>query len=324
MLHENNTPELFPHECVRIFNCYKNEDCDRQIGDRRGRNYCERRVQGPSKHLPAGPDVFEMFLSGSERVHISVSARKDFYHQFRTTYARAISNTLGPGIPAELLADTKAFSTMILRKTKGKEGRHFVGDGLFSSHRYPSAPRGMPTTVFAAFGSILQGDHGGVEYACQSHEGLLMSAGLLNPDCRVVADKPFRGSNVMQGLVIDDFFVISKVPRSFSGVTPDQEIIGEAIRIYDREKILGSPTKDVFGERSAKVIGAHINGSDRSLDRGICPIGSPANKRYSLAWITLQVCALAYTTDVLHLSLGWLGFSPHLSQTSDEYPQCIV
>ncbi len=133
VLHENDTPLCHPHECVRIFNCYKNESCDRQVGDRRGRNFCERRLHGPSKLLPAGPDVFEFFLSPSERVHVSVSDRTDFYHQFKTTYARAISNTLGPGIPAEMLADTRAFAAMILKKSNGKRDRHFVGDGLFTS-----------------------------------------------------------------------------------------------------------------------------------------------------------------------------------------------
>ena len=267
------------------------------------------RLHGPSKSLPAGPDVFEFFLAPAERIHVSVSDRKDFYHQFRSTYARAISNTLGPGIPAEMLSDTNAFPTMILRKAKNKSDRHFVGDGLFSSYRYPLPPKGKPNLVYASFGSILQGDHGGVEYACQSHEGLLMSVGLLSPDCRVVANKPFQGDEIMQGLVIDDFFAISKVPKTFNGETPDKLVIDEAINVYAREKIVGSPAKDVFGERTAKVIGAQINGSDRALDRGICPIGTPSDKRFSLAWITLQVCALAYTTDVLHLCLlgGWVS-----------------
>ena len=309
VLHEHDVPSLFPHECVRIFNCYKNVDCDRQIGDRRGRNFCEMRLQGPSKRLPAGPDVFEMFLDVGERIHVSVSDRRDFYHQFRTTYVRAISNTIGPGIPAELVADTAAYSALMIRKANLSSSRHSVGDGLFASHRFPKVSRRKPSMVYGAFGSILQGDHGGVEYACQSHEGLLHSVGLLQDDARVVADRPFRGSSLMQGLVIDDFFAVSKVPSNHVGTTPDEDVIREAIKVYDREKIGGSPSKDLFGERSAKVIGAHINGSDRALSRGICPLGAPSSKRYAIAWITLQLCALAYTTDVLHVCLlgGWVS-----------------
>lgn len=184
-----------------------------------------------------------------------------------------------------------------------------MGDGLFASQRFPKVAKKRPSIVFGAFRSILQGDHGGVEVACQAHENLLRSGNLLSDNVRVVADKPFQGDSMMQGLVIDDFFVVSKVPRGFAGDTPDVKAIQEAIEIYDREKIIGSPSKDVFGERSAKVIGAHINGSDRALDRGICPLGTPSTKRYALAWITLQVCALPFTTDVLHVCLlgGWIS-----------------
>ena len=309
LLHEHNIPGIYPHESVRIFNCYKSAECDRQIGDRRGRNFCERRLFGPSKLLPAGPDVFELFLEADEQVHVSVSDRRDFYHQFSTTYARAVSNTLSPGVPADLVADTKAFSALILRKANQSSSRHSVGDGLYASQRFPKVAKKRPTAVFGAFRSILQGDHGGVEFACQAHENLLRSGDLLSDNVRVVADKPFQGDSMMQGLVIDDFFVVSKVPRGFAGATPDVKAIRKAIEIYDREKIIGSPSKDVFGERSAKVIGAHINGSDRALDRGICPLGTPSTKRYALAWITLQVCALPFTTDVLHVCLlgGWIS-----------------
>ena len=309
VLHENDVPGRYPHESIRIFNCYKNRSCDRQIGDRRGRNFCEMRLFGPSKLLPAGPDVFELFLEEGEEVHVSISDRRDFYHQFRTTYTRAISNTLSPGIPADLVEDTQAFSALMLRKASASVSRHAIGDGLFASHRFPRAPRGKPRVVFGAFASILQGDHGGVEYACQAHEGLLQSVGLLREECRIVANRPFQGDTMMQGLVIDDFFVISKVPRGFDGTTPDVAAVREAIAVYDREKIIGSPSKDLFGEKSARVIGAHINGCDRALDKGICPLGSPSSKRFALAWITLQICSLAFTTDVLHVCLlgGWVS-----------------
>lgn len=36
----------------RVFNNYKNSSCDRQIGDRRGMNFCEGKLPGPSRFLP--------------------------------------------------------------------------------------------------------------------------------------------------------------------------------------------------------------------------------------------------------------------------------
>ena len=126
----------------------------------------------------------------------------------------------------------------------------------------------------------------------------------------------------MQGLVIDDFYVVSKVPRGFCGTTPDVAAVREAIAVYDREKIIGSPSKDLFGEKSARVIGAHINGCDRALDKGICPLGSPSSKRFALAWITLQICSLAFTTVCLARLPPWrLGFVAYFQKTAHEHSQ---
>ena len=308
-LHRFNTPLHYPHECIRVFNCYKSSVCDRQIGDRRGRNFVEMKLEGPSKRLPSGPDVFDLFMKPtSERVLVSVSDRRDFYHQFSTTFSRALSNTLGPGIPESMLKDTQAFSALMLRDNRRPKDRLRIGDGLFSSPRFPPHPDGG-NHVFVAFKSILQGDHGGVEFACQSHEGLLASGGLLDPSERVIADHPFRGDKLMQGLVIDDFFAVSVVPKGATEKSPDAVCFDKANKIYNRYDLIGSPDKDVVSEPKAKVIGACINSSDRALSKGLCTLGSPAQKRYALSWITLQVCALAFTTDVLHLCLlgGWVA-----------------
>ena len=309
-LHKHDVPFHYPWEVVRIFNCYKNSRCDRQIGDRRGRNHCERRLEGPSKRLPAGPDVFDLFLDPkTEKALVSVSDRRDYYHQFQTTFSRALSNTLGPGIPAHMLNDTQAYSALVLRNHKKPAGRLKSGDGLFSMPRFPPCKPVDDGDVFIAFNSILQGDHGGVEFACQSHEGLLSSFGLLAPHERVIADRPFEGTTLMQGLVIDDFFAISIVPKTLSGSSPDEKCFQKANSAYEKYGLLGSPDKDVISQPCAKVIGASLNSSDRALSKGLCTLGSPAQKRYALAWVTLQVCSLAFTTDVLHLCLlgGWVA-----------------
>ncbi len=100
LLHEHDVPGVFPEETVRIFNAYKSSSVDRQIGDRRGRNATEARVEGPSKNLPVGQDLVELYVDPrSQTLRLSVTDRKDFYHQIRCSYTRAISNTIGPGIP---------------------------------------------------------------------------------------------------------------------------------------------------------------------------------------------------------------------------------
>ena len=69
---------------VRIFNAYKNEECDRQIGDRRGRNAIEAVVKGPSSHLPSGSDLCDLVVDTScQKLSLAVSDRKDYNHQIK-------------------------------------------------------------------------------------------------------------------------------------------------------------------------------------------------------------------------------------------------
>ena len=204
-LHPHPVQQLFPEQVVRIFNCYKNRLQDRQIGDRRGRNWSEMAVFGPSKSLPMGSDIFELFLDPAKQLlSVSITDRSDFYHQFRVSPTRAVSNTLNVGFPPEAFEGTKALAFFNQSRRDASLDRMKVGDGLGLSSRFPKTGRKKPPLLFPAFRSILQGDHGGVEYACQSHAGLLESYGLLARDNRLVATRPYRGSSIMEGLVIDD------------------------------------------------------------------------------------------------------------------------
>ena len=47
--------QVSPLDAVMVFNCYKDQSCDRQIGDRRSRNFRERALRGPST---CGPVVY--------------------------------------------------------------------------------------------------------------------------------------------------------------------------------------------------------------------------------------------------------------------------
>lgn len=220
VLHECDVLQLYPDHQVKIFNAYKDLSTDRQIGDRRGRNCWEMRVAGPSKILPMGSDLCEFdFNPSTHRLTLSVTDRKDFYHQFRVPHVRAVSNTLGPALPRSLLVDLNAHADWIERRSK-VFSRLEDGDGLELFGRFPKPPRRLPDHLFASFGSILQGDHGGVEYACDSHQGLLQDWGLLNYHSRIAANRPFRGIGLMEGLVIDDYFALSASPLGSTETTP--------------------------------------------------------------------------------------------------------
>ena len=300
-LHDEPPPR---HEWVRIFGCFKDIEKDRQIGDRRGRNACEKKLEGPSSELPAGSDLCDLLFQPScQCLRVSVTDRSDFYHQIAVTRARALTNTLGPGFPAEFVADTKAFEHFTLQSAM-KRSRLSHGDDLFA--RKPPK-KAKPGVLFAAFDSILQGDHAGVEFACAAHSQLLKDFGLLDPACTVSGSAPVLEKEVFQGLVIDDFFSISIEPKGSSRTSRSARAFDTAQKAYLRYNLLGSPEKDQRDASKAKVIGAEVCADDVALQSGCPSVGAPAAKRYGLSWISLQLAQLSHSTDSLHLSLlgGW-------------------
>ena len=229
LLHGCNIPDLFPEETVRIFNAYKSSLHDRQIGGRRGRNAVEARVEGPSRNLPNGTDLCELQVKkGSQSIYISVTARRDFYHQIQASYTRALSNTVGPGVPAWMVEDTSAFSAFLLSRSKKKSDRMKIGDQLHLPSRKGRADSwkgGKMDILYASFKSVLQGDHGGVEYACEGHANLLRDYGLLKEGTRLVSDKPFKGRMLLEGLCIDDYFAVAVQDKDDDRIPRDQECL---------------------------------------------------------------------------------------------------
>ena len=65
-LHDIDLQAARPFELTKVFNCLKSLECDRQIGDRRGRNQCECRIRGPSTSLPAASDLLDFMLRCSQ------------------------------------------------------------------------------------------------------------------------------------------------------------------------------------------------------------------------------------------------------------------
>ena len=299
LLHQDRVATRQSFELVRVFNCYKAIDKDRQIGDRRGRNAIEGVLRGPSSNLPAGQDLCDLVVDlRCQRIHASVSDRRVFYHQIWVTRARAVSNTLGPGLPVSLVEDTAAYQHFLFNNAKTKYSRARHGDRLAMS----SGVSSKGDLLWASFQSILQGDHGGVEIATDAHSRLLKSYGLLSEGVQLVANRPCVSATRCEGLVIDDFFSISiddhDIPSPSSQSYKSYQTAQQA---YEDYKLLGSPEKDVRAAHEGKVIGAYINnGGPEAVKNGVCTIGAPAGKRLSLSFLTLQVRSLAYTTTSLH------------------------
>eukprot|EP00434_Breviolum_minutum_P029037 symbB.v1.2.025685.t1/scaffold2428.1/size79313/2 len=271
--------DLCPKELssyTRVFGNYKDADADRQIGDRRGQNFREGRLAGPSKSLPTMTSLLQICVVRYEEVLCgSATDRKDFYHQFYVTDEKASLNCIFPKFDLSRFIACKAYDAYVEKfLKKSKYDRAAQGDML---HGAPSkGPYPADTKVVACFGALFQGDHLGVELATDAHSNLLCGADLLDGASRLRSDFP---------LALD-----SK-------------------EIYKREGIIGSDAKDVVGALVYKVCGAEVDSSLESVDRGVVFAAAPWDKRMSLALFSAASAALPYTSDALHACLlgSWVS-----------------
>ena len=128
-IHSDPVPE---DGLVRIFNARKSAVQDRQIGDKRGQNGLEAKVIGPSADLPSGVDVGDLCVNPAKQyVAVSISDRRDFYHQLQISPEKAKGNTLGPPVPISSVEGTQALALWVSRQKSNKRYRRLLhGDKL--------------------------------------------------------------------------------------------------------------------------------------------------------------------------------------------------
>ena len=277
--------ELF----CRVFNNYKNETQDRMIGDRRFVNHAEYAIRGPSARLPQGYMITSLHCPPGYVLYGAITDRKDFYHQSKVTNERALSNCLPFAFDRDDFADTLALRELAAHDKKPRYSRSLHGD------RYGMPQRSVLVgeKVWAGFGSLFQGDHLGVEFALSGHSGLLRKASLLNESSTLTSGSPFPATELVEGLVIDDYFAIS---REHVSTDPKDATSSEKFQIasdlYRSESVLGSPEKDVVGSCHFKVIGAEVNCSQKARSHGVVSVSAPASKKIALMCLSLRVASL--------------------------------
>ncbi|CAE7795115.1 unnamed protein product [Symbiodinium sp. CCMP2592] len=298
-LKEDYGDQVSEFDAVRVFNCSKNSECDRQIGDRRARNFRERRLRGPSVSLPCGPVLLGMYANpATTTARIAIADRKDFYHQLGVGPRKARHNALYPALPSEALVGTVAFADLVSRRCAPSKRASLL-----------CAPRDCGKVV-ACFQAIFQGDHLGVEIATCAHRNLLKENGLLGGTEELLATQVFPEGSVFQGLVIDDFYCVS---LESPGLPPESSAavlrLDQALGIYAKDSLLGSSEKDVRGADCAKIAGAELDASVGTRRAGMILAGSPRSKRLSLASISLSLASLPATSPELQSCLlgGWVS-----------------
>ena len=293
----------------RVFNAHKSEICDRQIGDRRLPNPHERGIDGPSGLLPQGYLLANLRIEPfRQQVLASVTDRRDFYHQAMVTSPRSRSNMLPFKFKEDELIGLTALGLAQEAEASSKKGRRprdETGDGFGKQHRVEDRDG-----WYGAFGSLFQGDHLGVEFALSAHECLLQRGGLLVPDQRLQGKMPFPMTDTIEGLIIDDYFVISK-----QGLAKDRlssaaaTALARARLIYDEAKLLGSAEKDIEAACTFKAAGAEVISTMKAVNLGITTVGAPLAKRIGLSTLSLRAARLPSTTAKLlsRLAGNWVS-----------------
>lgn len=285
-------PDLPPGGATcRVFNCYKNESQDRQIGDRRMPNMGEfSLLQGPSKHLPGGYLLTSIHVPRGCTLFGSATDRKDFYHQARVSRERAHSNVLPFSYPRSVFAGSAALDFLVgLESSKKDKSRRVAGDQL------RGIPQGTAVSdvVYPGFASLYQGDHLGVEYALSAHRSLLVEGGLLSKQNHVMGHAPFPFGPSYECLVIDDYVAMSVQPANSDPLNSfASRALVVAKSIYQKHDVVGSPEKDVNTSDCFKAIGTTLNSSAAARSRGLVCVSAPPEKVASLIALSCKVAGL--------------------------------
>ena len=207
-------------------------------------------------------------------------------------------------------------------KQPEKGPRETEGDGLceFSRAKAPkrvNTGEGEATSLQPCFYSLFQGGHVGVEVATSAHEGLLASAGLLDSTSRLTNRKPCPPGPVLQGLVIDDYFVISQEAASLFPLleaspskvdTLAKRKLHIALAAYEEFGVAGSSEKDVVNACAFTVAGASVDSTRAAVRTNLVSVGSPAERRCALTLASLAAARLPVASLALieRLVGGWV------------------
>ena len=316
----NSLLKIFPQEYApdeiykytKVFNNFKGPLVDRQIGDRRGANYIEGKLEGESRFLPTGVSLLQ--IMPKKRCHFlvgSLTDRRDFYHQFWTSSERSSTNLVFPPLSLKDLEGTDAYDVFLNEfAIKKRIVRERDGDDLHGRRR--PILFDPDQQVVGAFTALFQGDHLGVEFATQSHGRFLCDHGLLPTASRLQSGSAVEDDECVQGLIIDDFFALS-LEESIEDLSCSGSVIAldAAKRAYSSAGLLGSDDKDIRGSLLFRVCGMQVDSRPTVVEKGMVAAAAPAEKRFGLAHLTAQCAGLPYTDDALHSCLvgSWVSLS---------------
>ena len=173
---------------------------------------------------------------------------------------KAMPNSVGALVLPKEIESLKGYQEYLVCSPASRYDRSTHGDRL--RDRTALAP-GCFGRVSVAFEAVLQGDHIGVDVGTCAHASFLIQSG-----------QPLLDSQLCEGLMIDDYFVLSKQPHSVPLQDTDAaKMLEKARECYASQGMLGSSEKDDLSAK-AKVIGALVNSSVDATSRGLVTVGA--------------------------------------------------
>ncbi|CAE7627177.1 unnamed protein product [Symbiodinium sp. CCMP2456] len=207
--------------------------------------------------------------------------RADFYHQAAVSQARASTNCIAPALSLDDFAGLSALAAL-LPPCRPKQRSTLCG------------PAGPPC-YYAAFGTLFQGDHGGVEYATSGHEHLLRSHGLLRDHDRLWGQCAVPHTTCFSVSVeaASQYACCGKdeLHERLLQAESTQRVL-RAQAAYASESVAGSPAKDLLGALTYQLAGAFVDSSTDSVSEGQVLVSAPPEKRLALSFLSLKTASL--------------------------------
>ncbi|CAK9024640.1 unnamed protein product [Durusdinium trenchii] len=181
------------------------------------------------------------------------------------------------GVPASRAKTNRLYPPLRISDLKGTKAFQAWALKRLGGNRYDRALEGD----FLAFGG---------KKLKKAVEGGLVNACLLTAESELRADCPFYGSNLATGLVIDDYYAVSVEESSCPKWDPSQAWTG--------------------GSQAAQLLQKATAAYEKvARENGVVTVGAPVHKRLALAYVSLTLAKMRYTTDALHACLvgGWVN-----------------
>ena len=247
---------------------------DRLILDRRPANDGEGRLGWA--RLPYGPQLARLCIAPGQHVRCSCDDLKTYFYQLRNADSAIKRNVFG---------------------------REFLGD------QYVSHGAEVGRSYRLALRVVAMGDLNAVDIAHETHRQILKAHGAMAPQHELVYGAALPLGDVVEGLYIDDHFVIGIVPRHLarSPGGPDRPVHDASLRAYESSGLPRAPEKSIgFGSPIDPVPRTRFTviGTEVCSDPGT--VSAPMQKRQHLFVLSAQALSLkAVGPELLrrHISL---------------------